>query len=176
MDEQALAQVIGAQAPEPADQEFRSMARHEQRRLLVSLIEQGRSDEEIGRMFGMSQWQVRNLRYKLGIKKDRGGNVYLETSERQPATRPFAGELAGVVADPSRTTDRPFTLTLHGTFPGGQLSRRLEGLRAFLEAADPARRYRVRLELLERGEAREPESEEDAGHQQPGATPAAGTP
>ena len=158
MDEQALARVfagqespVAASAPAPAPaiappEDFRSLPRTEQRRRLVTLIEQGRSDEEIGRMFGMSQWQVRNLRYRLGIKKDRGGNVYLDSPDRPGAGRGAAQGPGAPAANPA--TAAPFTLALHGVYAGEALSRRLDGLRGLLEAA-PQRRYEVRLELIE---------------------------
>lgn len=149
MDEQALARVYTGEAmPPPAPpvaEDFRSLPRSEQRRRLVALIEEGRSDEEIGHLFGMSQWQVRNLRYRLGIKKDRGGNVYLESPDRKSG--------AGAAGTPGRAAGpeaaAPFTMHLQGLYDGETLSRRLAGLRAFLEAGAPERRYEVRLELTE---------------------------
>ena len=148
MDERALAKVMeGGGGPETAERTFRSLSPHEQRRLLISLIERGQSDEEIGQRIGMSQWQVRNLRYRLGIKKDRGGNVYLEPAERQGA-RPQA-----VPASEAAPAPGPFSLVLRGAFTGDQLARRLDGLRALFEASDPERLYSVHIELLETGTA-----------------------
>src|SRR5690606_39659379 len=102
MDDQALARVFAGEAmptPQRASEDFRSLPRSEQRRRLVALIEDGRSDEEIGRLFGMSQWQVRNLRYRLGIKKDRGGNVYLDSPDRKgSAGTAGAGRAVGAEA------------------------------------------------------------------------------
>ena len=60
------------------DAELKELSRAEQREVLIDLIRQGKSDEEIGEAFELSQWQVRNLRYRLGLKKDRGGNLYVE--------------------------------------------------------------------------------------------------
>ena len=48
----------------------------------------------------MSQWQVRNLRYRLGIKKDRGGNVYLDSPDRK-------GGAAAGAAGPRAPTPPP---------------------------------------------------------------------
>lgn len=160
MDEQALAHAYmqadlataakvphAPSAPTPAagQEDFRNLPRSEQHRRLVALIEQGRSDEEIGNMFRMSQWQVRNLRYRLGIKKDRGGNIYLETPGR--STR-GAGQ-AGIVSARGSVNTPPFAVALHGVYPGTALSQRLEGLRSLLEGAAPERRYEIHLELVE---------------------------
>ncbi|HEY8449028.1 MAG TPA: hypothetical protein VIL95_00975 [Bacillota bacterium] len=141
MDDQALAKVM-ATTDGGAERDFRNLSRHEQRRLLVSFIERGQSDEEIGQRIGMSQWQVRNLRYRLGIKKDRGGNVYLETTDRQPGRTPSA-----VVA--TNAPQGPFSLVLRGVFRGDQLARRLDGLRALFDNGDPHRQYNVQIELSE---------------------------
>lgn len=143
MDEQALAKVMETGDTRAYEQQFRGLPRHEQRRLLVNFIERGRSDEEIGRLIGLSQWQVRNLRYRLGIKKDRGGNVYLENPERHE-NRPATASLPGAAAAQS-----PFSLVIRGTFQGEQLTSRLDGLRALFDAAGPGRRFRVHIELLE---------------------------
>ncbi|MFO7246508.1 MAG: hypothetical protein FWJ62_04585 [Thermaerobacter sp.] len=146
MDDPALARVFGGQAvpaAQPVPEDFRSLPRAEQRRRLVALIEGGRSDEEIGRLLGMSQWQVRNLRYRLGIKKDRGGNVYLESPDRK------GGAAAGAARAAGPDASAPFTLNLQGVYDAETLSRRLAGLRALLEAGAPERRYEVRLELTE---------------------------
>ncbi|HEX6988213.1 MAG TPA: hypothetical protein VF282_01990 [Bacillota bacterium] len=147
MDDQALARVFAGEAvptPQRPEVDFRSLPRSEQRRRLVTLIEDGRSDEEIGRLFSMSQWQVRNLRYRLGIKKDRGGNVYLESPDRKGT-----GAAAGAGRAAGSETTAPFTVNLQGVYDGETLSRRLSGLRALLEAGAPERRYEVRLELAE---------------------------
>lgn len=124
---------------------FRSLSRPEQRRRLIALIEQGRSDEEIGRLLSMSQWQVRNLRYRLGIKKDRGGNVYLEPHERAAN-----GELTLL---PSATLEThapsPCRFSLQGVFSAEELALRLNGLRALIENGEPDRTYHVVVEFVE---------------------------
>lgn len=143
MDDKALAEVLETVSGQRTEREFRTLTPHEQRHLLVSLIERGRSDEEIGQIIGLSQWQVRNLRYRLGIKKDRGGNVYLESPERQMG-RTTTTTIPGTSPGPS-----PFSLLIHGTFGGEQLTRRLEGLRALFEATDSQRQFQVHIELTE---------------------------
>lgn len=126
--------------------DFRTLPRTQQRRLLIELIEQGRRDEEIGSLLGMSQWQVRNLRYRLGIKKDRGGNLHLEPAEEPDGALrlPPAEATAAAAAD----TAGGFSLTLSGTYRADQLARRLDALRALFEAAGD-RRYHVRIQVAE---------------------------
>ena len=53
-----------------------------QRRALLDLLRAGKTDVEIGARFALTQWQVRNLRYRLGIKKDRGGRLQGGTAAR----------------------------------------------------------------------------------------------
>lgn len=127
--------------------DFRRLSRGEQRRVLVALIQAGRNDEEIGRMYGLSQWQVRNMRYRLGIKKDRGGNVHVDQTDgaaNAPGTvsmlDPFpAAEAAGSL----------FALTMAGTVTARQLAQRLEGLHAFFSSVNPDRPFDVRLQITE---------------------------
>src|SRR5690606_16276167 len=139
--------VFDESSSDSGEREFRALAPHEQRRILVSLIERGRSDEEIGKLLGMSQWQVRNLRYRLGIKKDRGGNVYLEAPDRSGTGRSIGAPASEWMERDRQAENAPFTLILHGTFKGEQVARRLEGLRALFENADPDRAYRVHIQL-----------------------------
>lgn len=55
-----------------------------QRRALLDLLRAGKTDVEIGARFALTQWQVRNLRYRLGIKKDRGGRLQAGAAEHTP--------------------------------------------------------------------------------------------
>jgi hypothetical protein len=107
----------------------------EQRQVLVDLLRAGKSDEEIGALFRMSQWQVRNLRYRLGIKKDRGGPVHVIGSAGGSATAPERGA--------------HFAVRIHGAFEGPSIARRLAALAALLEAA--AGRYEVEVTVEQRG-------------------------
>ncbi|EKP94037.1 hypothetical protein ThesuDRAFT_01761 [Thermaerobacter subterraneus DSM 13965] len=141
----------GAGSPGPAGAapgrvDFHRLSPQEQRQALLELVRDGRNDEEIGEMFGLSQWQVRNLRYRLGIKKDRGGNVHLEPIrmrgvEPSDPVVPFeAGE------------GRPrLALTLEGEFTGTTLASYLEGITSFVGAAGE-RPFRVRCFVCEAGE------------------------
>lgn len=125
--------------------DFHRLSPQEQRQALLELVRDGRNDEEIGAMFGLSQWQVRNLRYRLGIKKDRGGNVHLEPIR-----------LRGVEApDPVEALEagegRPrLALTLEGEFSGTTLAGYLEGITGFVGAAGAAP-FRVRCFIWEAG-------------------------
>lgn len=126
--------------------EFRTWPRAQQRRLLIQLIEQGRSDDQIGSLLGLSQWQVRNLRYRLGIKKDRGGNLHLEPAE-EPAGDPQLQAAEAAAAAPEAGSG--LTLALAGTYRADQLARRCDALRALFEAAGADRRYLVRIQVSE---------------------------
>ena len=130
--------------------DFHRLSPQEQRQALLELVRDGRNDEEIGAMFGMSQWQVRNLRYRLGIKKDRGGNVHLEPL-RLRRVAPVDGEPAGLDAEEGRPR---LALTLEGEFDGSTLASYLEGITSFVGAAG-SRPFRVRCFVCEAGEAEE---------------------
>ena len=132
-------------APRP---NLQRMSPQEQRQALLELVREGHNDEEIGDLFGLSQWQVRNLRYRLGIKKDRGGNVHLEPMRlRQTITtvEAEAGVLAGEDGRPR------LALTLEGEFDGTTLANYLEGITSFVSAAG-SRPFRVRCYVSEAGE------------------------
>ena len=69
------------------------LPRVEQQRRLADLAAAGKNDEEIGNLFGLSQWQIRNLRYRLGVKKAAGAksicqkrppSQYAQTEEAIP--------------------------------------------------------------------------------------------
>ena len=106
-------------------------------------------DDKIGELFGLSQWQVRNLRYRLGIKKDRGGNVHLE-----PIRLRGADVADGVEALESGDGRPRLALTLEGEFSGATLASYLEGITGFVRAAG-SRPFRVRCFVCE-AEADEP--------------------
>ena len=125
--------------------DFQRLSPQEQRQALLELVRDGRNDEEIGAMFGLSQWQVRNLRYRLGIKKDRGGNVHLEPIRMR-------GVEAADPVDAFETGEgRPrLALTLEGEFSGTTLASYLEGITSFVGAAGE-RPFRVRCFVCEAG-------------------------
>ncbi len=111
--------------------EFLSQGPDGQREVLVRLLRAGESDSAIGARFRLSQWQVRNLRYRLGIRKDRGGNVHIAAR----GGRGQAAETAPSVA-----------LQLAGLFEAADLARRLLALGAMFEAAPGTYRVQVHIE------------------------------
>jgi len=129
--------------------DFHRLSPQQQRQALLELVRDGRNDEEIGELFGLSQWQVRNLRYRLGIKKDRGGNVHLE-----PIRLRGADVADGVEALESGDGRPRLALTLEGEFSGATLASYLEGITGFVRAAG-SRPFRVRCFVCE-AEADEP--------------------
>ncbi|HEY8414937.1 MAG TPA: hypothetical protein VIK99_04110 [Thermaerobacter sp.] len=140
-------------APEPGAAtgrkiDFQRLAPHEQRQALLELVRDGRNDEEIGALVGMSQWQVRNLRYRLGIKKDRGGNVHLEPIRLRGAVTPVLEPDAGLAGEAGGCR---LALTLDGEFEGTTLAGYLEGITGFVGAAG-SRPFRVRLAVYEAGD------------------------
>lgn len=118
--------------PAAAAAEFLSQGPDGQRQILLRLLRAGESDATIGARFRLSQWQVRNLRYRLGIRKDRGGNVHLATRGRGAEAVPAA-----------------VALQLSGSFEAGDLARRLLAMGAMFEAAPG--NYRVRLQIDQPG-------------------------
>lgn len=127
----------------------------EQRELLTRLTGEGRSDQEIGEEFGLSQWQVRNLRYKLGIKKDRGGNVYLrEPSMDLEAHGGGSRGAPGVVdtrdGEAARQMAQGLRISWAGTCRAEELAGRLEGLQGLMRADLDNRLYSIRVEISER--------------------------
>ncbi|MEX2356382.1 MAG: hypothetical protein WD535_05020 [Thermaerobacterales bacterium] len=130
------------------DREFRSLNKGEQQRVLVGLIQQGRNDEEIGDIFGLSQWQIRNLRYRLGIKKDRGGNVHIEQVDGRPAVG-LPGDLLQAFPAAEAAHGALFAMTMAGVMSAEQLARRLEGMRALCDSTDRDKHFEVRIQLTE---------------------------
>ncbi|HEY8393859.1 MAG TPA: hypothetical protein VIK92_03565 [Thermaerobacter sp.] len=125
--------------------DFHRLPPQEQRQALLELVRDGRNDEEIGALFGMSQWQVRNLRYRLGIKKDRGGNVHLEPIRLRAGVTPIMDPEAGLEGEAGGNR---LALTLDGEFDGTTLAGYLEGITSFVGAAG-SRPFRVRLAVYE---------------------------
>lgn len=145
----ALADTVDMAAPAASPAvDFRRLSRSEQRRVLVALIQAGRNDEEIGRMYGLSQWQVRNMRYRLGIKKDRGGNVHVDQADGAAAAGPGAGALLETFPA-AEVAGSLLALTMAGTVTARQLAQRLEGLHAFFSSVNPDRPFDVRLQITE---------------------------
>lgn len=139
------------------DQNLRGWTPGRQRRALLDLLRAGKTDLEIGERFALSQWQVRNLRYRLGIKKDRGGRVRIRRDARRPATleREFAGPGSGPAGEDGvpATALRPASamaaeaermgIRLAGRFDAAEAGRRLTALGGLLSAS--AGRFDVRV-------------------------------
>lgn len=99
-------------------------------------------------MYGLSQWQVRNMRYRLGIKKDRGGNVHVDQADGAATGAPgTVGMLEPFPA--AEAVGSLFALTMAGTVTAQQLAQRLEGLHAFFSSVNPDRPFDVRLQITE---------------------------
>lgn len=134
------------------ESDLKGLSPWQQREALTALVGQGKSDEEIGEEFGLSQWQIRNLRYKLGIKKDRGGNVYLREPEidlgQHARAQPLARSLGESQGAPGQAG---FHITWCGSFRADELAGRLEGLSDLIKADLENRPYQVRIEISERG-------------------------
>jgi len=124
-----------------------------QREILLKFAREGKSDEEIGNEFGLSQWQVRNLRYRLGVKKSRRGDVFL-VEPRSNAHGPAGAEFQGGSGAPgplaTRVENRGLTMTLEGTYESHELAKIVEGLVAFVSSsATQNKTYAVKLALWE---------------------------
>lgn len=130
---------------------LKALSPEQQRRVLVDQVRKGKSDTEIGEAFGLSQWQVRNLRYKLGIKKDRGGNLRLV--EPQVPVRYEASQSS------SNSWDDPaLILTVNGEFDSASLADRLEGLAQLVRSLPVGTSLNVRLRVIQ-------PSEQDGGQE-----------
>lgn len=135
-------------APGPAEEsasggdavDLRALAPGQQRRLILAELRAGRSDLEIGEQFALSQWQVRNLRYRLGLKKGRGGRPRRAGPELAEAAAP-AARLAEVA--------QRMGLRLGGRFSGAEAGRRLSALGSLLAASDGQFEVRVTCHEVE---------------------------
>ena len=67
-------------APARAAESLQGLPPARQRRVLVDMLRAGHTDRDIARIFALTQWQIRNLRYRLGIKRDRDGSVRVAES------------------------------------------------------------------------------------------------
>ena len=156
--------VDGSDAEPAGGADLRAMAPRHQRRLILEELRAGRSDTEIGARFALSQWQVRNLRYRLGLKKDRGGHVAMRSGAASTLERQFveaAQRVAGqgdAAARRSRRLPRipegdgaeRMAVRLAGRFSGAEAGGRLSALGGLLAASEGE--YEVRLALQQLGE------------------------
>jgi len=137
------------------ERSLKNLSRVEQRDTLIELIRQGKSDEEIGDAFDLSQWQVRNLRYRLGLKKDRGGNLYVEP----PVSGAPSERMGEIDAMGHGLCQDGLVLSIRGGYQAVELSRRLEALRALVMSDSSNKRYELVLELVEQLDEEEDEQE-----------------
>lgn len=139
---------------------FTSMDTAEQQAVLLELVREGKSDVEIGDMLDMSQWQIRNLRYKLGIKKDRGGNVQLEpivTGRSTPTSLISLPQSHGDGGLP----DEGLVLRVSGTYQANEVAQRLKALASLAMVESESMRYHLSVTMTELLPASET-GEEDA--------------
>ncbi len=152
---------------EKAVENLGELGKDEQRRVLVHMIRKGKTDEEIGEECGLTQWQVRNLRYKLGLKKDRGGNLHLEP----PADDSGSQELEPrqkMDEEPVLEAPEGLLVTLKGdNKPAGQLVKRLGAIKALLAAEREDKRYQFTLCLMEVGAKNDDENLLEEGNASP---------
>jgi hypothetical protein len=148
----------GGEAPSASG--LRGLPPRQQRRLILDLLRAGKSDLEIGERFALSQWQVRNLRYRLGLKKDRGGRLAprgdagrVEAIERELVSTAQRIRQGAAAEERARRLPRlsagedgeRMGVRLAGRFPAAEAGRRLTALGGLLSASDG--RYEVRLAL-----------------------------
>ncbi len=141
--------------------DLRALPARHQRRLLLQEVRAGRSDLEIGERFGLSQWQVRNLRYNLGLKRGRGGRAQPRPEAPRAAALQQEPRTAGAVLVPGapeqarrarrlpRIPGDPeaerMGVRLAGRFPAAEAGRRLSALGGLLSSSDGD--YEVRLAI-----------------------------
>ncbi len=128
---------------------FANMSSRKQQAVLLDLVREGKSDVEIGETLDMSQWQVRNLRYKLGIKKDRGGNVQIEPlMETQSES---GGALVDLGSPERQHEDKSDGLVLRvsGTYSAPETAQRLKALASLVMVDADDMQYALNIHLRE---------------------------
>lgn len=131
-----------AQATEAMARDLRSLPESQQRRVILEMVAAGHSDGEIGDRFALSAWQVRNLRYRLGVKKDRGGRIRA-ASGPEGMSRPL--RLPRLDAASERLGVR-----MAGVFDADEAGSRLAALGGLLTASEG--RYEVRVAVYQLGD------------------------
>jgi hypothetical protein len=150
----------GVKEKMPSTESFTSMDSSEQQSILLELVREGKSDVEIGDMLDMSQWQVRNLRYKLGIKKDRGGNVQLEPLSAGNRTPSSLINLPQVGAG-QELADRGLVLRVSGTYTAREVAQRLKALASLVMVDSDSMQYHLSVTMTELAELEHAAEEED---------------
>jgi len=135
------------------DRNLREWTPGRQRRALLDLLRAGKTDLEIGERFALSQWQVRNLRYRLGIKKDRGGRVRVRRDARragslerefvEAASRLAEADAPAPAAAVAAVDAERMGIRMGGRFEAVEAGRRLTALGGLLSAS--AGRFDIRV-------------------------------
>ncbi len=123
--------------------DLRAMAPNQQRRVILEMVRAGQSDTQIGARFELSPWQVRNLRYRLGVKKDRGGRVRRTAAGR---TQAHSAATAGTMRLPrlAAAVER-MGVRMAGLFSAEEAGGRLTALGGLLSSSEG--RYEVRVAI-----------------------------
>lgn len=110
----------------------------EQREILIELVRQGKSDKEIAELCSLSKYQVQHLRYRLGLKKDRGGNLIVDPppEELVPKPEPVADTAPDPVEHRPRQLPDGLTIQMLGRYPTETIIQRLSGLLEWLKHVD----------------------------------------
>lgn len=121
--------------------DLRALPEQQQRRLILEMVAAGHSDGEIGGRFALSAWQVRNLRYRLGVKKDRRGRV-----RRAPA-----GQTRAAMRLPRLdTASERMGVRMAGIFEAEEAGSRLSALGGLLSSSEG--RYELRVAVHQIGD------------------------
>lgn len=128
--------------------DLKSLPMREQRRILVKEVRAGRSDEAIGDRFDLSQWQVRNLRYKLGIKKDRGGNLRLVPPQTETNSNSNPALQSGGGSQGLDEVREGLRVAFGAEIESDDLATRLEGLANLVDTMGGTFEASVRIQQL----------------------------
>jgi len=128
---------------------FANMSNKKQQAVLLDLVREGKSDVEIGEMLDMSQWQIRNLRYKLGIKKDRGGNVQLEPLVETKSDSTGALVDLGPLDEKEEEQTHGLVLRVSGTYSATETAQRLQALASLVMIDADNMQYSLNIRLQE---------------------------
>ncbi len=121
--------------------DLRTLPEQQQRRVILEMVADGRSDVEIGDRFALSAWQVRNLRYRLGVKKDRRGRVRRVTTAKPS----WAMRLPRL-----DTASERMGVRMAGVFEAGEAGSRLSALGGLLSSSEG--RYELRVAVHQIGD------------------------
>ncbi|MGI6548349.1 MAG: hypothetical protein ACOX2J_08050 [Bacillota bacterium] len=123
------------------------LPRVEQQRRLADLAAAGKNDEEIGNLFGLSQWQIRNLRYRLGVKKSRRGEVYMseETATRSMRKLKESDTVNALILGAAPGTG--LSVGFNGRCKSRELASLFAGLQALCAAQDEDKSFHITISM-----------------------------